>query len=184
MGPASCICTFSRRHLELLRGVSFLFGDSLKPPRPQLLWSTLELLLSANQRLFLHFCLFSYSCPFRAPSASFCFWCAMLMSPRAGYVWMLGLWLHLDMEIASDYVAQCALTFLVTGESPALASQVLRWYMSAITLVRKYIWSNTVMVLATSNSWGNKVLSFQSSWSMSKIGGLHEDSVTLWMWLC
>ena len=158
------ILSYSEESVSYLGTVSSLLGLSFfgQP------W---ELLLSANQRLFLHFCLFSYSCPFRAPSASFCFWCAMLMSPRAGYVWMLGLWLHLDMEIAPECVAHSGLTFLVAGESPASASQVLWWYASAITLVRKYVWSNTITVLATSNSGDINILSFQSSWPMSKSGG-------------
>jgi hypothetical protein len=51
---------------------------------------------------------------------------------------MLGFWLHLNIEIAPDCVAQSGPTFLVSGESPASASQVLFRFVSVIMLVRKY----------------------------------------------
>lgn len=105
------------------------------------LWTTSSLLglifsknpwnyLSATQPLLLHFfffcfCLCSYSCLFKEPLASLCLWCAMVMIARAEYIWMLVLWLHLNMEIAPDCVTQPGLQFLVSGDSLASASQVL-----------------------------------------------------------
>lgn len=55
VGPATCLCTFSRTHLELFRGVSFLFVESLKSPRHSTSGQPWELPLSANQHLLIHF---------------------------------------------------------------------------------------------------------------------------------